>query len=55
VKKGQSLATIHARSREDLEVGRVALEQAIVISHSVPVSLPPVSHRITPKGVEVLA
>jgi pyrimidine-nucleoside phosphorylase len=55
VTKGQSLATIHARSREDLEVGRVALEQAIVISHSAPMSLPLISHRITPKGVEVLA
>jgi pyrimidine-nucleoside phosphorylase len=55
VKKGQSIATIHARSREDLEVGRVALEQAIVISSSVPTSLPLISHRITPKGVEVLA
>jgi pyrimidine-nucleoside phosphorylase len=52
VAKGQTLATIHARSREDLEVGRVALEQAIVISDSTPASLPLVSHRVTARGVE---
>jgi thymidine phosphorylase len=55
VTKGQPLATVHARSREDLEVGRVALEQAIVISDSPAESLPLVSHRVTARGVEVLA
>jgi pyrimidine-nucleoside phosphorylase len=54
VLKGQPLATIHARSREDLIVGRTALEEAIVIGDSAPATLPLVSHRITARGVETL-
>jgi thymidine phosphorylase len=54
VMKGQSLGIIHARSKEDLAVGRRVLEEAIVIGESVPVSLPLVSHRITARGVETL-
>lgn len=55
VTKGQSLATIHARSREDIAVGRSTLEQAIVIGDSAPPPLPLVSHRVTARGVEQLA
>ena len=55
VTKGQSLATIHARNREELDVGRAALERAIVIGHSAPIPLPLVSHRVTARGVEPLA
>jgi pyrimidine-nucleoside phosphorylase len=55
VTKGQLLATIHARSRKDIEMGRSVLEQAIVIGDSVPAALPLVSHRITARGVETLA
>jgi pyrimidine-nucleoside phosphorylase len=54
VVKGQSLGIIHARSKEDLLVGRSVLEEAIVIGESTPVSLPLVSHRITARGVETL-
>jgi pyrimidine-nucleoside phosphorylase len=55
VKKGQSLATIHARSKEDIAVGRSTLEQAIVIGDSALPPLPLVSHRVTARGVEQLA
>ncbi len=55
VVKGQALATIYARTRKDLEMGRSVLEQAIVISESAPPPLPLVSHRITASGVERLA
>ena len=55
VLKGQPLATIHARSKKDLETGRSVLEKAIVISDSAPPPLPLVSHRITAGGVETLA
>jgi pyrimidine-nucleoside phosphorylase len=55
VTKGQTLATIHARSRGDLDVGRAALEHAIVLGDSAPMPLPLVSHRVTPRGVEPLA
>jgi len=54
VKKGQLLATIHARSEEDLKKGKAVLEQAIVISDSAPAPLPLVSHRITAGGIESL-
>jgi pyrimidine-nucleoside phosphorylase len=54
VLKGQALATIHARSREDLIVGRTVLEEAIVIGDSVSAPLPLISHRITAGGVETL-
>jgi pyrimidine-nucleoside phosphorylase len=55
VTKGQALATIHARSEEDLAVGRSILESAIVIGDSADPPLPLVSHRVTVRGVEQLA
>jgi thymidine phosphorylase len=55
VLKGQTLATIYARSEKDLKTGRSVLERAIVISDSAPPPLPLVSHRITATGVEKLA
>jgi pyrimidine-nucleoside phosphorylase len=55
IAKGQSLATICARSKEDLETGRSVIEKAIVIADSAPPPLPLVSHRITMRGVEKLA
>jgi pyrimidine-nucleoside phosphorylase len=55
VTKGQPLATIHARSKEDVEVGRSTLEQAIVIGDSSLPALPLVSHRVSVRGVEQLA
>ncbi len=55
VTKGQTLATIHARKREDIDVGRSVLEQAIVIGDSALPPLPLVSHRVTARGVERLA
>jgi pyrimidine-nucleoside phosphorylase len=55
VAKGQTLATIHARSREDLDVGKSTLERAIVIADSAPPPLPQISHRVTVRGVERLA
>lgn len=57
VTKGQPLATIHARSEADIQVGAEALEKAIEIGDGVrePLPLPLVSHRVTGRGVEVLA
>src|ERR1700674_3452296 len=55
VVKGQALATIYARNKNDLDTGRSVLEQAIVISDSAPPPLPLISHRITERGVERLA
>src|SRR6266550_2470831 len=55
VTKGQTLATIHARSEADLAVGRSVLETAIVIADSAAPALPLVSHRVTARGVERLA
>jgi thymidine phosphorylase len=55
VTKGQPLATIHARSREDLRTGAEALEQAIQIGGAALGALPLISHRVTVHGVEVLA
>ena len=52
VTKGQTLATIHARSREDLNAGRSILERAITIGDSAPPPLPLISHRVTARGVE---
>jgi pyrimidine-nucleoside phosphorylase len=56
ITKGQSLATIHARSEEDLALGGSILEGAIVIGDSMvnPLPLPLVSHRVTVRGVTVL-
>ncbi len=55
VAKGQPLATIHARSEQDLAVGRKVLESAIVIGDSAASPLPLISHRVTARGVEQLA
>ena len=55
VLKGQTLATINARSEADLAVGRSVLESAIVIGDSAEPQLPLVSHRVTARGVEQLA
>jgi pyrimidine-nucleoside phosphorylase len=55
VTKGQVLATIHARSREDLHVGMLTLERAIIIGDSAPPPLPLISHQVTARGVERLA
>ena len=55
VAKGQPLATIYARSREDIDVGRATLEHAIVVGDSALPPLPLVSHRVTARGVERLA
>ncbi|MEX2109623.1 MAG: thymidine phosphorylase [Gemmatimonadaceae bacterium] len=57
VTKGQSLATIHARNRADLQVGAQALEQAIAIGDRTGDvrRLPLISHRVTARGVKVLA
>jgi pyrimidine-nucleoside phosphorylase len=54
VTKGQRLATIHARSPKDIQIGRAVLEQAIMIGETGAPALPLVSHRITPGGVETL-
>jgi pyrimidine-nucleoside phosphorylase len=55
VLKGQTLATIHARSQEDLAVGRSVLEKAIVIGDEAKKPLPLVSHRITARAVQEIA
>ncbi|MEO8911229.1 MAG: thymidine phosphorylase [Gemmatimonadaceae bacterium] len=55
VAKGQVLATIYARSKGDLLVGRAVLEDAIVISEGAPPPLPLISHRVTSGGVEAQA
>ncbi len=55
VTRGQLLATIHARSGADLDVGRSALERAIEIGDSAVSPLPLITHRVTVRGVERLA
>jgi pyrimidine-nucleoside phosphorylase len=52
VAKDQSLATIHARSKEDLTLGRSILEGAIVIGDSMVTPLPLLSHWVTARGVD---
>src|SRR5712671_5145048 len=52
VAKDQSLATIHARSKDDLTLGRSILEGAIVIGDSPVIPLPLLSHWVTARGVE---
>jgi thymidine phosphorylase len=54
VSKGDALATIHARTGEDLKLGESILGKAIVIGEGKPSPLPLVSHRITAKGIESL-
>jgi pyrimidine-nucleoside phosphorylase len=55
VKRDETLATIHARSNSELELGRSVLEAAIVIGDEAVASLPLVSHRVTTRGAEQLA
>lgn len=52
VRKGEPLATIHARDRAGLEAGEAALREAIAIGNVAPAVRPLVSHRVTPAGVE---
>jgi pyrimidine-nucleoside phosphorylase len=53
VEKGQPLATIHARRKSALEIGRRTLQDAIKIGDTAPKAMPLISHRVTRKGVEV--
>jgi pyrimidine-nucleoside phosphorylase len=52
VVKGQRLAIIHARTREDVRAGKDVLEKAIVIGDKAASPLPLVSHLVTTSGVE---
>ena len=52
--QGEPLATIFARDRAGVEVGRQVLRQAIVIADEADLPLPLVSHRVTSAGVEVV-
>ena len=55
VKRGQVVATIHARDDSGAAVGRAALDRAIAIEpESEGNGLPLVSHRVTDNGVEEL-
>src|SRR5947207_4944551 len=53
-RKGQPLASIHARSPKGLELGRSILEEAIAVGPSKVEALPLVSHRVTARGAEEL-
>lgn len=52
VVKGQTLGTIHARTKDDVAVGREVLQKAIVIGDKSLSPLPLVSHLVTTRGVE---
>lgn len=54
VTKGQPLATIYARRKSALEVGRRTLQDAIAIGEAVSEGCPLISHRVTASGVEAL-
>jgi pyrimidine-nucleoside phosphorylase len=54
VEQGEPLATIFARDRAGIEVGRSALRAAILIADEADPPLPLVSHRVTGTGVELL-
>ena len=54
VESGEPLATIFARDRAGVEMGRAALRAAIVIADEADPPLPLVSHRVTCAGVELL-
>ena len=55
VRRGASLATIHARDESSAAMGRAALDHAFVIGDG-PIPLRPlVSHRVTIAGVETVA
>jgi pyrimidine-nucleoside phosphorylase len=51
VTKGQPLATIYARRKSALEIGRRTLQDAITIGNSPASALPLISHRVTKGGV----
>ena len=55
VKKGQPLATIYARRKSALEIGRRTLQDAIAIGDAPAKALPLISHRVTRSGIEELA
>jgi pyrimidine-nucleoside phosphorylase len=55
VTRGQHLALVHARDGAGVEVGRAALHEAITIGDEAPMVAPLVSHRVTARGVEVVA
>jgi pyrimidine-nucleoside phosphorylase len=54
VRRGDLLATIHARNEADAERARAALEEAIVIGERPSPPLPLISHRVSAAGVEAL-
>ena len=54
VEQGEPLATIFARDRAGVDVGRHALRRAIIIADEADLPLPLVSHRVTSAGVEVV-
>jgi len=54
VAKGQPLATIYARRKSALEIGRRTLQEAISIGDAAVESCPLISHRVTMSGVEHL-
>ena len=55
VEAGEPLASIYARTRSDIEIGRSALNAAIRIADEAEPPLKLVSHRITRDGIEALA
>jgi pyrimidine-nucleoside phosphorylase len=55
VEKGQPLGTIHARTSDDLTIGRGVLEKAIVIGDGAVTALPLVSHLVTANAVQEIA
>jgi pyrimidine-nucleoside phosphorylase len=52
VQKGQPLATIYARRKSALEIGRRTLQDAISVGDTVPTPFPLISHRVTDEGVK---
>jgi thymidine phosphorylase len=52
VESGEPLATIFARDRAGIDIGRAALAQAILIADEAELPLPLISHRITIDGIE---
>ena len=55
VGKGQPLATIYAKRKSALEIGRRTLQEAITIGDSPHPGLPLVSHRVTSDGVREMS
>ncbi len=52
VAKGQPIATIHARRKSALEVGRRTLQEAIAVGEAPAEGCALISHRVTASGVE---